>query len=349
MKLSRDGKTSNKPSDFQYMVQAPVRIDLAGGTLDIQPLAAILGQALTVNLAVRYYQTVIMKASHRWEFVNENTGERWSPDGKIPPQFDLIWSAVQSYGGIEPCHVCLRSEVPRGSGLGGSSSMLTALIASLNLIHGYRIVRRALIYMAKEIETRFLRLPTGFQDYLAAIYGGLNAWEWLGEGWNRINLNPWRAWTVQRCMLVYLGEPHFSGAPNWAIVRSFLDGDPGVEKRLKRIRVAALELVDALVSRDSHGVARTLSKEMDSRAELHSSVVSSEVREALEWKAQGVHAVKVCGAGGGGCVVFWIDPEKRKTLIQSAQERGWQVLTPLYSAGPLRWKCISPGAYPSDC
>ena len=43
-------------------------------------------------------------------------------------------------------------------------------------------------------------------------------------------------------------------------------------------------------------------------------------------RRNGARAAKVCGAGGGGCVVFFVEPEARERAARAIREAGAQLL-----------------------
>ena len=122
----------------------PTRIDLAGGTLDVYPLYLFEGGGLTVNAAVNVYGhvTVEERTDSRIRIRSEDTGiEETFPNlssmltGGV---LDLVKKALRYYLGVsarrQGLNITLRSEAPRGSGLGASSALLMALSSALNQI-----------------------------------------------------------------------------------------------------------------------------------------------------------------------------------------------------------------------
>ncbi|MCZ7626446.1 MAG: hypothetical protein M5R38_12275 [Candidatus Methylomirabilis sp.] len=63
-------------------------------------------------------------------------------------------------------------QAPAGAGTGGSSALAVAAAAALAAVGGRALDRRTLIEHAKAVETQAIRVPTGYQDYYAAAYGG---------------------------------------------------------------------------------------------------------------------------------------------------------------------------------
>ena len=318
-------------------IHAPARIDLIGGTLDIWPLSAILSPAQTINLAIEIGHHLEFQPADRWILEDVSSHEKWLPGSTkaTPERFKFPWFILQHLP-TPPFHVRLDSTIPRGSGLGGSSALAAGLIAGAYAAAGHRLDRRRLVQLAQFLETQFIRTPTGYQDYLASIYGGFHAWEWNAYGWKPIKLNRYYRWIKNRFLVVYLGVSHFSGRPNWEIFRAFIDGDRHTTQCFIQIRDATIKFMHALRNRNEEAMIDAIRCEMKARAALHPSILEHGVAEALSLKWPGLKAVRVCGAGGGGSMVFWIDPAAREAITRAVKQKNWEILEPVQKAGGLK-------------
>ncbi|MCV4683758.1 hypothetical protein OFB94_29165, partial [Escherichia coli] len=65
------------------------------------------------------------------------------------------------------------SLAPAGAGLAGSSTLNIACIGALNELTGRKYSEDDYIRIAANIECQVIRVPTGFQDYYSAQYGGI--------------------------------------------------------------------------------------------------------------------------------------------------------------------------------
>ena len=116
---------------------------------------------------------------------------------------------------------------PRGSGLGASSALLIAMLGALRALSprpGADDPAR-LCQWAGAIEAKLLQVPTGLQDYFAALLGGPLAIRFSLAGPLPGPIEPandFLAWFEESALLFFTGEPHFSGAPNWAVLRRYV-------------------------------------------------------------------------------------------------------------------------------
>lgn len=324
---------------MRWIGEAPVRVDLAGGTLDIWPLYAIFPDSLTVNIAIDRYQRVMTEPSPQWVLESESDLPTWTAEtlaAEPPEAWKLVWRVIRSVVPPHPLRIRIASEVPAGSGLGGSSALTVALLGTLARWKGTTVPHPSLVRQAYFLETQSIQVPTGMQDHLAAAYGGLHAWRWTWQGWDRYSLAPARGWVLARLLLVYVGESRFSGQNNWEVFQRLIEGEVSVRRAMETIRRAAQALVEAIERRDDGACARAIRQEMDARGSLHPAIVTPAVADVLAWRDSAIGAAKVCGAGGGGCIALWVDPEARPRLEAEAQARGWTAWHPRTSGHPFR-------------
>ncbi|MEQ8189559.1 MAG: GHMP kinase, partial [Candidatus Eremiobacterota bacterium] len=158
---------------------APVRIDLAGGTLDIYPLYIFEDTGITVNIAINLMSHVqIIPGGKTFRFHSKDMNLKAETDNLnslFDGNFDLIARAVKFYCPESPMEVITQNPIPKGSGLGASSSLLMALSGALNKISETCYNKTQIIDIGANIEAKSIKIPTGKQDYYAAIYGGVNA------------------------------------------------------------------------------------------------------------------------------------------------------------------------------
>ena len=333
----------------KFKVLAPCRADLAGGTLDLWPLFCLVPSSLTLNIALDLFARLDFEVSEssQFEVTLKNKTEQYKlseinpalnlsliPDSlKFPAFIANQFLILQRQVPRVSLEIELGSAVPVGSGLGGSSTLLVALGRGLCRVcndfteQGWQW---RFLQWAKDTEAAFLKVPTGTQDYLAAIFGGLHGYEYqLG----RIEQTSFSSSVFQqineRLLVIFSGEKHHSGMSNWEVYKKAVEGDSEVIKGLKGIAGIAHKLDAAL--REEKVDWNVVGNLLDSEWALRRTTfqVSTPTLDSIieQTKAvPGVLGVKVCGAAQGGSLVVLVDPVKKVSVIERLKKSNLKVL-----------------------
>ena len=311
---------------------APTRIDLAGGTLDIWPLYLFHEGAQTLNAAIslRAHCEIRTRTDRRIAIVSEDSGQRvevehWSA---LREHHDLrLLGRLLHHFRCEGLDMTTRSESPVGAGIAGSSALNIAVCGALNEWTGGRLKADQMFQIAMNVEAQAIDVPTGVQDYRPAYYGGISAVQLGVDGIVRVELPVKPAELQQRIALAYTNASRNSGINNWEVTKRHIDGDRQVRASFARIRDIAVAMRDALEQRDWTSVGRHIAEEWDNRKKLAPGVTTTEIDGMLERARQaGATGGKVCGAGGGGCLFAFAEPEHIPAVRRALEEAGARVL-----------------------
>jgi len=197
--------------------RAPARVDLAGGTVDIWPLYLFHPGAQTVNIAIRCYASCVIetRADRRLVFISQDQQVRESYESLTDLAFKtsklpLVREQVLFFEPRRGVTIRTSSQVPAGAGLGGSSALNIALCGALARVTGKRYTRTQILEIAKNVEAIVIRVPTGWQDYFPALYGGANAVHLERDGVKRERLPLSFSDLDRRFVLCYTGQPRNS-------------------------------------------------------------------------------------------------------------------------------------------
>jgi D-glycero-alpha-D-manno-heptose-7-phosphate kinase len=315
------------------VARAPTRIDFAGGTLDIPPLYLFHQPAITINVAINLFATVqVMRRPGRAiRLVASDQGRQlaWPSRERISwthePYLEMLARLIQSLAPDGGLNVRTDCQAPAGAGTGGSSALAVATAAALSTVAGRPLTRVALIEYAKSIETQAIRVPTGYQDYYAAAYGGASSIEFGLSGIRRTAIAG-RAFLAQlerHLLLLYLGKPRFSGANNWDLFKRHIEGNRKTLALFDALQDNALAMRHAFQAQDLCGIARLLNQDWDTRRRALPTMSSPSIDRLIRsLRRAGAVGARVCGAGGGGCLALIIEPEARAKLIALAEAAG---------------------------
>ncbi|MFH1501117.1 MAG: hypothetical protein ABIE22_04205 [archaeon] len=206
------------------------------------------------------------------------------------------------------------ANVPTSSGLGTSGVMNLVWLA---LISQYKDK----IKLAENVYNleQATGLVGGKQDQYAAAVGGINFFEFKGDSVKVIPLNLDKKTIKElekKLVLVYTGA-HYSGMLNKLSIDNLLKGKN--TNSLLRIKEIAYQMKNALLQNKLLSFAELMDEETKARKKLHKSIVPmSTEKMILKGKKNGAISAKVCGAGGGGSVLFFA--EDRKKLERAFKE-----------------------------
>ena len=311
---------------------APTRIDLAGGTLDIWPLYLFHPGAQTVNAAIslRAHARLESRADSRIVIRSEDTGatveaERWQ---ELEHRRELrLLSLLAHFFEARGVTLTTSCQSPAGAGIAGSSALNVAVCAAFAEWNRTHYEPEALLQIAMNVEAQAISVPTGLQDYRPALYGGVAALELEVDGVRRVALDVDPSQLERRLVLCYTGEPRHSGTNNWEIFKRHIDGDRHIFECFEHIRDTAVAMRQALVRADWNAVGDAMVEEWAHRKRLAPGV-STPAIDALITRAKdaGATAAKVCGAGGGGCLVCFGPPDHHEAIQTSLREGGARLL-----------------------
>lgn len=315
---------------------APTRVDLAGGTIDIPPLFLFHEGAATVNFAVdlmarcrietRTDDKIILDSVDRGVSFETSLGK--INELKDEPRLELLSKLVYFFKPETGFTMTTNSEAPAGAGLAGSSTLNIACIGALNRLIGDRYAPEKFISIAAAVECQVIKVPTGFQDYHSAQFGGVSAIHFRPDGMYREELKIDTKTLEARIAVCYTGEPRNSGTNNWEITKRHIDGDREIFEIFEGIRDTAVNLRRALLVNNWDAVGEILKEAFPRRKRLSPNITTPQMDLLIEKAlANGAIAAKVCGAGGGGCIAFFCEDGRRSEVEKAlAEEKGAEVL-----------------------
>ena len=320
---------------MKITAKAPCRVDLAGGTLDIWPLYLYHAGAVTVNFAVDRYASCVLETRRDSQIVlsSEDLGGEETFESlealqrakryKLPLPAYLIRFFAPQMG----FQLRMDSEAPLGAGIAGSSTLIIAIVNTLNRLIGAGYPREHLREISQNIESQIIRVPTGSQDYYPAMYGGVNAIELGPAGIVRkaiaVDLDDFN----ERIVLAYTGVPRVSGINNWEVIKAHIDGHRKVHRNFDQIAAIAQAMRGALEKSDWSEVGRLLRQEWVHRRRNAPGISTPLIDRLVQvTRSAGALGAKASGAGGGGCVFFLVERGAKPNVSARVEREGATVL-----------------------
>ncbi len=328
---------------------------LAGGGSDVSPYSDIYG-GLILNATINMYAycTIEETTNSQIEIVatdlDQNVTYAASKELPINGMLDLhkgVYNRIlKDFEIPKPLsfRITTYSDAPAGSGLGSSSTMvvciLKAFVEWLNLPMGdYEIA-----HLAYEIERIDLGLSGGKQDQYAAAFGGFNFMEFLKD--NHVIVNPLRIkrWIIDELessmVLYYTGASRSSAQIIDEQKKNTTNNNELAIQAMHKIKQSAIDTKTALLKGDINAFASILGEAWENKKKMAKCISNDMIQEAFDVAmASGAIAGKVSGAGGGGFIMFVVEPTKKRMVENALRKLGGNVMGFQFSEGGTHgWK-----------
>ncbi len=208
-------------------------------------------------------------------------------------------------------------DLPARSGLGSSSSFTVGMINAVEALHGRMIGKKELALEAIRIEQNVIKEHVGCQDQVWAAFGGLNRVNFLEHG--EVDVQPVVLPSERYSELFGSFLLYFTGISRLApkIAKDKIDNIDNREGHLKKMYDMVSEAQEILQDRNRpiREVGELLHQSWMLKRELADSVTTPLVDEIYD-AARDAGAVggKLLGAGGGGFMLFFVEPSKRQAV-----------------------------------
>jgi D-glycero-alpha-D-manno-heptose-7-phosphate kinase len=320
---------------MRIIAEAPCRVDLAGGTLDIWPLYLFHPGAVTVNFAINRFTRCTIETLDSPEIrlcsSDLKAAESYPSLAELEearrPRLPLAAHLLRFFRPSAGLAMQTRSESPAGAGIAGSSALMIATTSALNRFTGSGHGPEKIREIAQNVEAQIIRVPTGVQDYYPALYGGVSAVE-LGPGGVRraaipVDLEDFN----QRIVLCYTGAPRNSGINNWEVTKAYINGDRKVQRNFGHIASIASSMRTAVEKADWCEAGRLLRADWSHRKGNVPGISTPLIDRLIALaKRAGSLGAKVCGAGGGGCVFFLVERGAQERVARAIANAGAGIL-----------------------
>ncbi|NOU24894.1 MAG: dehydrogenase [Methylotenera sp.] len=334
--------------------RAPLRLGLAGGGTDVSPYSDDFG-GLVLNVTIdKYaYATIVRRSDDHIEFIAADNNNRWF--GKMSNQLERVSGLdlhvgvynriVKDFNNNKPLSISVitHSEAPPGSGLGSSSTMVVALVQAFCELLSLPLGEYEIAQLAYHIERNDLGLTGGKQDQYAATFGGLNFMEFYKD---RVIVNPLRikahikAELESSLVLFYTGVTRESAKIIDEQTKNVKTGHQKYIDALHGVKAEAQSMKEAILKADFEGFAKSMQLGWASKKNMAESITNPLIDEIYNAAiAAGAKSGKVSGAGGGGFMMFFVDPAQRPYVMRALSKFEGQVSTCNFTdTGTQSWR-----------
>lgn len=337
---------------MQIRSKAPLRLGLSGGGTDLDSYCDLhTGYVLNCTISLYVHCTIeerdddkiILEASDLGHTLELNSQEVLELNGDMD-LFKGVYNRIVKDYTHRPLsfHISTYSDVASGSGLGGSSTLVVAMIKAfsewLNLPLGeYDIAR-----LAFDIEREDIGIIGGAQDQYAATFGGFNFMEFYAK--KRVIVNPLRIknWIIdelEASIVLYFTNITRQASQIEEEKKSLLNEEKALAA-MHEVKEDAILMKEVLLKGDISTFAKILGKSWEAKKRVSHSISNNEIDKIYNIAMKNhAYSGKVSGAGGGGFMFFMVDPRKKLHLINTLnKEQGTVINFEFIKTGIKGWK-----------
>jgi D-glycero-alpha-D-manno-heptose-7-phosphate kinase len=305
-------------NDTVVRAVAPLRISFVGGGTDFPHwyerhggavLSATIDRFAHVTIEPREDECVRIRSLDLQQTAQYDLDDGPVYDGVM----DLPKAAIARMHAHRGIDVDVHSDAPPGSGLGGSSALVTAVVAALAALGERTFTRDELARVSYAVEREDLGIPGGWQDQYAAAFGGFNLIRFSAEG---VTVTPVRATEAsiaelqRNLLLCHSGRVRTNLGLIDTQIRLYREGREETIQGMKQLQEMAYDMRDALEAGDLDGLGRLLHEAYESKKRMNPHIAEGTRIEQLFEAAREAGALggKICGAGGGGYLLLYCRP-----------------------------------------
>jgi D-glycero-alpha-D-manno-heptose-7-phosphate kinase len=317
--------------------KAPLRLGLAGGGTDVSPYSDLYGGAvLNATVSLYAYATIeprtdnkiVIRSIDKDTIIELQSSDNLEIDGNLDLIKGVYNRIIRDYK-IKPLSFTLTSYVdaPAGSGLGTSSTVVTAVLGAFSEWLKLPLGEYDLAKRAYEIERTDLGMAGGKQDQYAATFGGVNFMEFYDNG--KVIVNPLRIKDQvlnelsNNIILFYTKTSRISSEIIEAQQRNVTSGSVVSVEAMHRIKELAVKMKEAILKGNLDKMGELLNLSWEYKKQMAEGISNPMIDEIYKAAVEaGATGGKISGAGGGGFMFFYCPGITRYNVIKALEQFG---------------------------
>jgi len=312
--------------------RAPLRISFVGGGTDLPHyyeehggavLSSTINRYAFATLRPRNDDAVCITALDSGHTATYKLSEETSDADGV---FDLVRAAIRRMGVDKGFDLDLRSDAPRGSGLGGSSAMTAAILGALIEYQGVVLDSYEIAELNYTIERLDLGIAGGKQDQYATTFGGFNLIEFSKDHGlvTPLRLPPNVLSDLEHhLVLCYTGKIRPTLGLVESRVHAYQRGESTVLDGMRRLHAMVYEAKEFLLKGRIQDFGSLLDEGMTNKKKMNPNVSTPFIDELYDTaKKSGAIGGKLLGAGGGGYLLLMVGERQRFKVFENLQKAG---------------------------
>lgn len=293
-----------------------------GGGTDMEDFFTENGGAV---LSTTFDKYCYVNVRHLPRFFDYTTELSYSKTERVTDVEEIQHPAIRNAMQMLDMHeirLTYEADLPARSGLGTSSSFAVGMLNAFYALKGKYASKKKLADEAIYLERVLCDEAGGWQDQIAASYGGFNRINFGPNGYEvlPVIISPERKKQLNdNLMMFFTGFTRFSSEVQKANASSKADKTAQLKQMLALVDEAEEVLVDK--TRDLDDFGRLLDKTWRLKRQTGAAVSTDNIDGLYEKGIQaGALGGKLLGAGGGGFLVFYVQPENQKAVMEAMSD-----------------------------
>lgn len=340
-----------------FRSKAPFRLGLAGGGTDVSPYSDLYGGAIlnaTISLFAQANIEAIPEPAVIFNSIDQNLQLKFPLHTRLETNNGLalqcgIYNRLFSEKliGTQGIKLTTNLEVPAGSGLGTSSTLVVAILKAFSEMLTLPLGDYDLAHLAFDIERNDLCLSGGKQDQYAATFGGVNFMEFYEDG--KVIVNPLRIkqeylYELENNMVLYFTS---ISRQSDSIIReqqkNVSENNQDSIEAMHQLKEQSKMMKEALLKGELDAIGEILDFGFEQKRKMAHNISNDHIDELYHAaKKAGATGGKISGAGGGGFMFFYCPKNTKFSVLQALKEFNGYVLNYQFTKhGAQSWKIQS--------
>lgn len=302
------------------VTKTPVRVSFLGGGSDLPNFYAEEDGGVVTTAINKYVYINVKKKFDDSLRLSYSVTE--TVDNTTEIKHDLVRAALEYFGIMKSIEITSISDLPsNGTGMGSSSAFLVGLLNALYCYTSRPVDKETLADRACMIELDLLKKPIGKQDQYIAAYGGFNYIAFHGNGSVTVEPILCSPETIKELedniLLLYTGITR----PADVILKQQSENtltDSHIKASIREMVAMAKELRGNLSVGNLSDLGRMLHEAWMLKSKFTKNTTNGFIDECYATaKRSGALGGKLLGAGGGGFLLIYADPDVQERIKQA--------------------------------
>lgn len=304
------------------ITKTPFRMSFFGGGTDMPEVFNEMGGAVLSTTFDKYCYVTVRHLPPFFDYTTELVYSKIEQlDDIAKMEHPLVRNAMK-YLDMHELRINYESDLPARTGLGTSSSFAVGLLNAFYALKGKYVSKKKLADDAIFVERELCKEKGGWQDQIAASFGGFNRINFASNGYEvqKVIISPDKKKALNdNLLLFFTGLKRFSSDIQADTKSNIGDKKAQLRNMLSLVDEAQNVLTDK--DRDLDDFGRLLDETWKLKRQTGAKISNGSIDE-LYGKALKAGALggKLLGAGGGGFLLFYVQPDKRAQVLEAMKD-----------------------------